>query len=63
VGRGGQLILPTDSIASVWHRKVSTGRTIGFVAGLTVLTAAVAAAISIGNSPPFSLHTPLFSIH
>lgn len=54
VSRGGQLILPTDSVANVWHRKTSVGRTVGLVASLVLLTAAVAGAIAFGNEPLFS---------
>ena len=50
VGRQGQLILPTDSIARVWNRKVSPVRTTVLVAGLAVVGIAIAGAISFGNS-------------
>lgn len=54
VSRTGQLILPTDSIANVWNRKTSVGRTIGLVAGIAALTAVIAGAVAFGNSGLFS---------
>lgn len=54
VGHDGQLIVPTDSIASVSHHKVATGRTVGFVVGLAALTTLVAGIVAFGNSPLFS---------
>ncbi|HLB09558.1 MAG TPA: hypothetical protein VK617_08485 [Gemmatimonadaceae bacterium] len=49
VDRGGQLILPTDSIAQLWKPKISVGRTLAFTGGMAILTVGVAGAISIGN--------------
>lgn len=53
VGKHGQLILPTDSIANVWNRKVSPGRTIGLVAGIAALTVVIAGAVAFGNTNLF----------
>lgn len=47
IGRQGQMLLPTDSIAGVSVRKVSTGRSIGLVAGLAVVGTLILAARSL----------------
>jgi hypothetical protein len=56
VDRGGQLILPTDSIAQLWKPKFSVGRTLALVGGLGVVTAGVAGAIAFGETNFFSGH-------
>jgi hypothetical protein len=49
LGHQGQLKVPTDSIAQLWNRKFSTGRTIGVVGGLAFIGALVAGAIMFDN--------------
>ncbi len=56
VDRGGQLILPTDSIAQLWKPKFAVGRTLALVGGAAVVTAGVAGAIAFGNSCCFGPH-------
>jgi len=61
LGREGQMLLPTDSIAGVSVRKVSAGRTIGLVAAMAVVGIAIAAVASpikffSGNQPFFANH-------
>ena len=56
VDRGGQLILPTDSIAELWKPKFAVGRTLALVGGAAVVTAGVAGAIAFGNSCCFGPH-------
>ena len=60
LGRQGQMLLPTDSIAGVSVRKVSAGRTVGVVAGL----AAIGVAIMFFSTPLFKMDfQPGFSTH
>ena len=54
--RGGQLILPTDSIAQLWKPKFSVGRTLALTGGVAVVTAGVAGAIAFGNVCCFGPH-------
>ena len=49
VGSGGEVSLPTDSIAQVWNRKTSPVRTVGAVVGVLAIGLAVAGAIAFGN--------------
>jgi len=56
VDRGGQLILPTDSIAQLWKPKLSVGRTLALVGGLGVVTVGVAGAFAFGNVCCFGPH-------
>ena len=52
IGRSGQVVLPTDSIARVWNTKFSSGRTVGLVLGLVAAAVGVAyivAAISFSD--------------
>lgn len=56
VDRGGQLILPTDSIAQLWKPKFAVGRTLALVGGAAVVTAGVAGAIAFGEMNFFSSH-------
>lgn len=49
VGSGGEVSLPTDSIAQVWNRKTSPVRTVGAVVGVLAIGFAVAGAIAFGN--------------
>jgi hypothetical protein len=44
LGAQGQLVLPSDAVASVWRRKVSPVRTIGLISGLAVVALALSAA-------------------
>ncbi|MDB4915262.1 MAG: hypothetical protein JWM95_2906, partial [Gemmatimonadetes bacterium] len=37
LGSQGQLKLPADSVTQVWHRRFSPGRTVGLVAGLSLV--------------------------
>jgi hypothetical protein len=46
IGRSGQVILPTDSVARVWNSKFSSGRTVGLVLGLVAAAAGVALIVS-----------------
>lgn len=46
IGRQGQVILPTDSVAQVWDRKLSAGRTAGLVVGVGAGLAAALIAIA-----------------
>src|SRR3954469_15088741 len=57
MGKAGQLLLPTDSIAQVSTRKMSAVRTVGLVAGLAVVGLAIAAAVSLRDFHPFG-NTP-----
>ncbi|MEP7067254.1 MAG: hypothetical protein ABI889_14565 [Gemmatimonadota bacterium] len=50
VGARGQVVLPSDSVALVWSRKTSTGRTVGLVAGVALAGAVIASAIAAGES-------------
>jgi hypothetical protein len=55
VGRQGQLVIPTDSIATVSRRKFSTIRTVGLMGGLfagALLVAFIALASSDFNIGP-----------
>ena len=55
-GRQGQFTLSTDSIAQVWQRKFSAGRTAGLIGALAVATGAVAAMVganAFGNANLF----------
>ena len=53
VGPQGQLILPTDSIARVWDRKLAPVRTVGLVAGLAVVGIAIVGIIALKDWKPF----------
>ncbi len=56
VGRQGQVIVPTDSVADVWKSKASPARTTALVLGVTaglVGIAWIAAAIAFSNSFKF----------
>ena len=53
VGRQGQLLLPTDSIAGVSVRKVSAGRTVGLVAALAVVGIVIIAVSSLNLNMKF----------
>lgn len=56
VDRGGQLILPTDSIAQLWKPKLSVGRTLALTGGLAMLTAGIAGSIAMKNVSFMSFH-------
>jgi hypothetical protein len=52
-GRHGQVILPTDSIAVVWDRKVAVGRSVALTAGVALVGVLIAGAVAFGNSNMF----------
>ena len=56
VDRGGQLIVPTDSIAELWKPKFSVGRTLALVGGAAVVAAGVAGAIALKSMSFFTSH-------
>jgi hypothetical protein len=56
VDRGGQLILPTDSIAEVWKPKFAAGRTLALVGGVGVVTLGVAVGIALGSMSFYTSH-------
>ena len=41
VGRHGQVILPTDSIANTWNRKTMVGRSVGLAVGVALVAALI----------------------
>jgi hypothetical protein len=49
LGPGGRIVLPSDSIALVWQRKTSTGRSIGLVAGVAFVGATLVSIIAFGE--------------
>ena len=56
VDRGGQLILPTDSIAELWKPKLSVGRTLALIGGLGVVTVGIAGAIALKGTSFYTSH-------
>lgn len=50
MGTHGQLLLPVDSVATVWKPAKSTGRTMGLVFGLLAGSVAIVA-IGVASSP------------
>jgi hypothetical protein len=55
IGDAGPVVVPADSIAEVWHRKLSGGRTVGLVVGLGAVAAFIAGA-SAFNPTLFQTH-------
>lgn len=53
IGQTGQVILPTDSISTVWEPVRSTGRTVALVAVFAAAIGAVVAASTIQIGPFF----------
>jgi hypothetical protein len=50
IGQSGQLLLPTDSVASVWKPGRSTARTVTFTVGVIGLAVAASYIAMFGSS-------------